>query len=68
MTETTYDYILRGGLVVDGTGEPGRRADVAITRHRIAALGEIPPAQAAPWTRPRWWSPPVSLICTRTPT
>lgn len=33
-----YDLILRGGLVFDGTGVPGRRADIAITGARIAAL------------------------------
>ncbi len=42
MPDVIYDYILRGGLVVDGTGDPARPADVAISRHRIAAVGEIP--------------------------
>jgi len=43
MTEPKADLILRGGLVVDGSGEPARRADVAITRHNISAVGDIPP-------------------------
>jgi N-acyl-D-amino-acid deacylase len=32
--------VIRGGLVADGTGEPLRRADVAIENGRIAAIGE----------------------------
>ena len=35
----SYDLIIRGGLLVDGTGAVPRRADVAITGDRIAAVG-----------------------------
>ena len=35
------DMIIRGGTVVDGTGAPGRIADVGISNGRIAAIGEI---------------------------
>src|SRR5262245_4090797 len=35
------DLLIRNGLVVDGTGQSPRRADVAIARGRIAAIGEI---------------------------
>ena len=31
-----YDSLLLGGWVVDGTGNPARRADVAIQGDRIA--------------------------------
>lgn len=34
-----YDCIVTGGLVVDGTGSAPRRADVAISDGRIAAIG-----------------------------
>jgi len=34
------DIVIRGGEVVDGTGAPRRRADVAITDGRISAIGE----------------------------
>ena len=34
-----YDLILRGGRVVDGTGSPWYRADVALASGRIAAMG-----------------------------
>jgi N-acyl-D-aspartate/D-glutamate deacylase len=33
------DLVIRGGSVIDGTGAPGRRADVAIEGDRIAAIG-----------------------------
>jgi N-acyl-D-amino-acid deacylase len=34
------DMVIRGGTVIDGTGAPGVRADVAITDGRISAIGE----------------------------
>ncbi len=33
------DVVLKGGTVVDGTGAPGRKADVAIRGDRIVAVG-----------------------------
>jgi N-acyl-D-amino-acid deacylase len=33
------DIVIRGGTVVDGTGAPGRSADVAITGGRISEIG-----------------------------
>src|SRR5262245_49832215 len=35
------DWLLRGGEVVDGSGRPRRRADVAIAGDRIAAVGSV---------------------------
>ena len=40
-TSVSYDIILRGGTVVDGTGAPRYRADVAITRGHIARVGDL---------------------------
>jgi N-acyl-D-aspartate/D-glutamate deacylase len=34
----TYDLLLKGGTVVDGTGRPGFTADVALTGDRITAV------------------------------
>jgi N-acyl-D-aspartate/D-glutamate deacylase len=35
-----HDLVIRGGTVVDGTGAPGRRADLAIDGDRIAEIGD----------------------------
>ncbi len=34
-----YDWVIRGGTVIDGTGAPGRVADVAIDGDRVAEIG-----------------------------
>lgn len=35
------DIIIRGGLVIDGTGSAGYRADVAVKDGRITAIGDL---------------------------
>ena len=40
----TYDIIIRGGTIVDGSGAPRFRADLAIQDGRIASIGRIPDA------------------------
>jgi N-acyl-D-amino-acid deacylase len=46
-TAPSYDAIIRGGTVYDGTGAPGVAADVAIDGDRIAAVGDLGAAKAA---------------------
>ena len=41
-----FDLLIRGGRVVDGTGNPWRRADVAVRGDRIARIGHLPAAAA----------------------
>jgi len=36
-----YDLVIKNGDVIDGTGSPARRADVAIVRDRIVAIGDV---------------------------
>ncbi len=41
MTTAPFDLLLVGGTVVDGTGVPGRLADVGIRGDRIEAVGDL---------------------------
>ena len=36
-----YDLIIRGGDVVDGTGEPGRTADVGVRDGLVVEVGQV---------------------------
>ena len=38
------DIVIRGGLVIDGSGRPGEIADVAVSEGRIAAIARSLPA------------------------
>ena len=61
------DYVIRSGTVIDGTGEPGRQADVGIRdgrdrRRRAGRASRRPPSSTPPAS---WWPRASS---TRTPT
>ena len=36
-----YDVLIKNGTIVDGTGAPRYRADVAVANGKIAAIGKI---------------------------
>ena len=40
-TPPEFDLIVRGGLVLDGTGSPAMRADVGVQGDRITAIGDL---------------------------
>lgn len=60
------DLVVRGGIVVDGTGAPGRRSDLGIAGGRIAAVGELGSARetidaAGCWVTPGFIDPHTYL-------
>lgn len=44
--EPPYDLVIRGGRIIDGSGNPWSYGDVAVRDGRIAAVGRIKPAEA----------------------
>ena len=40
-TGDSFDLVIRGGTVYDGTGAPGVRADVAVRGDRVAVVGSV---------------------------
>src|SRR5881392_3858098 len=42
----SYDVLLRGGWIVDGSGNPRYRGDVALAGDRVAAVGVVDGSQA----------------------
>ena len=47
LAQIRFDVLIRGGMVVDGSGAPARRADVGATGDRIRAVGDLSAATAA---------------------
>jgi N-acyl-D-amino-acid deacylase len=45
-SQASFDVIIRGGTVYDGTGAPGRRADVGVLGDRITAVGDLTSVQS----------------------
>jgi N-acyl-D-amino-acid deacylase len=65
-----YDLVIKGGTIVDGTGNPWSFGDLAIRGDRIAAVGRVEPdvPARARSTRKAWSSRPASSTSIRTPT
>lgn len=40
--EETWDLVIRGGRILDGTGNPGRMESIGIRGGRIGAVGRVP--------------------------
>ena len=43
--QPTYDVVIHGGMIVDGTGNPWYRADLGIRDGKIARIGTLDPGQ-----------------------
>ena len=41
MSQKSHDLVIRGGTVIDGTGQPRFAADVAVDDGRISAVGQV---------------------------
>ena len=54
----TYDLGIKNGSVVDGSGNPQYRADVAVSEGKIAAIGRITQAPNKPSTPKVMWCRP----------
>ncbi|MFT4585649.1 MAG: N-acyl-D-amino-acid deacylase, partial [Gammaproteobacteria bacterium] len=38
---SSFDVVIKGGTVIDGTGAPARQADVGIVGDKITEIGKI---------------------------
>jgi len=45
-SRATFDLIVSGGTVIDGTGTPGRKVDIGVRDGRVAQIGQLQNAAA----------------------
>lgn len=57
-----YDLMIRNARIVDGTGAPWYRADIAVEGGKIAAIENFPARRAKLWMQRIITLRPVSLI------
>ncbi len=46
MAQPQFDLVIRGGDLIDGSGAPGRRADIAVRGEAIVDIGDLANATA----------------------
>ena len=49
---STFDVIVHGGMIVDGTRLPRYRADIGIKDGRVAKIGRLQPHEATKLSTP----------------
>ena len=63
----TYDLLIRNGRIVDGSGMPAYRGDVAVKDGKIAEIGKLSgAATASSMPMAPWWRPASSTITATT--
>ena len=51
----TADLVIRGALLIDGSGKPGVRGDLAVKDDRIVAMGDLAQTKGAAKSRRTDW-------------
>lgn len=44
----TFDIVIKNGTIIDGTGAPGRKLDLAVKGDKIACIGGVEPPESCP--------------------
>ena len=61
-----FDILITGGTIYDGTGVPGRRADLGINGEQITAVDDLSTATAARMIDATGWAVAPGFIDTHT--